>query len=664
VNSGPALPAQLDRTITELTTLVVTNTATDADLPANALTYTLLAAPAGAAISSAGVINWTPNESQGPSTNSFVTRVADNGSPQLNATNSFHVVVLETNSAPVLPAQTNRTVLELATLTVTNTATDNDIPVNTLVYSLVSPPSGAAIDANGVITWTPSASQGPGTNVLTTIVTDDGVPAKSATNSFTVFVIDTNTPPVITAQPVSRTNNTGTTASFSVTVNGSSLAYQWFKGAAALTSGTNATLTLFSVSAADAGGYNVVVSNPYGSVTSVVATLTVIDPVVIVTQPASRTNNAGTLAAFSVSVTGTTPTFQWTKNGANLANGGNISGATTPSLSISNVSSADAASYAVIVANAAGSVTSAPAMLTVASTNVPPGQLFTDDFTRGTDPGPLTPWVSQSGTWTVSGGLLRAGINTLRTYGNLYLTNSWSNYSAQCQIRLPAGAYGGGLGARVNRQTGAHYAAWIYPENSPGGTRLLKLIKFQTWTSWGYNGASFTSMQQVSLASVGTNWHTLQMNCTNNQITVFYDGTQMISATDTEATPYLTGGISVDLWTDATGYSMWVDSVVVNSLNSGNGPLFLAARPAPSVTPTTISIVSLVRNDDQVILGWTSEPGKQYQLLFKNDLGDPTWQIDPTIFTATGSLANATNVVGVTNQQRFYKVQLRQQEDL
>ena len=74
----------------------------------------------------------------------------------------------------------------------------------------------------------------------------------------------------------------------------------------------------------------------------------------------------------------------------------------------------------------------------------------------------------------------------------------------QGRFQFPVGAFGGGLGGRVNPVTGAHYAAWIYPEGSAGGSSVLKLIKFQNWTSLGYNGSSYTPMQQVSLAGVGT----------------------------------------------------------------------------------------------------------------------------------------------------------------
>ena len=178
----------------------MTNTATDGDIPANPLTYQLVSPPTGAVIDTNGVITWTPTEEQGPSTNTITTVVTDNGVPPLSATNSFEVIVTEVNSAPVLTAQTNRTVAELTLLTVTNAASDADLPANTLSYQLISPPAGAVIDTNGVITWTPTEGQGPGTNTIRTVVTDDGVPPLSVTNSFEVIVTEVNSAPVLTAQ--------------------------------------------------------------------------------------------------------------------------------------------------------------------------------------------------------------------------------------------------------------------------------------------------------------------------------------------------------------------------------------------------------------------------------------------------------------------------------
>ena len=203
VNSAPALPAQTNYTIAELTLLTVTNTAGDTDLPANTLSYTLSVTSAdgpvtNASISPDGVITWTPSEAQGPGTNTFTTVVTDDGSPPLSATNTFTVEVYEVNTAPVLPVQTNFTIAKLTLLTVTNTATDSDLPANTLSYTLsvtsaAGPVTNASISAGGVITWTPSAEQGPSTNVFTTIVTDFNPLAVnaqnlSATNAFVVVV--------------------------------------------------------------------------------------------------------------------------------------------------------------------------------------------------------------------------------------------------------------------------------------------------------------------------------------------------------------------------------------------------------------------------------------------------------------------------------------------
>jgi hypothetical protein len=115
----------------------------------------------------------------------------------------------------VLPAQTNRTIADLATLTVTNTATDSDVPANTLTYILLVAPTGAIINTNtGVISWTPTGSQSPSTNTFTTVVTDFNswaVNAQhlSATNSFTVIVTK-SAPPAPVIQSITVSNGIAT----------------------------------------------------------------------------------------------------------------------------------------------------------------------------------------------------------------------------------------------------------------------------------------------------------------------------------------------------------------------------------------------------------------------------------------------------------------------
>ena len=198
-NHPPVLPANTVVTLVRPASLVFTNTATDIDVPAQTLTYQLLASPSSATIDANGIVRWTPPAA---STNFFQAKVTDSGTPARSATNSFYVIVNEPlgpeNHPPVLPAPTVVTIMRTNVLVFTNTATDIDVPAQTLTYQLLSGPSGASVDANGIVRWTPSSA---GANFFQTKVTDNGLPAKSATNSFYVVVNEPvapeNHPPVL-----------------------------------------------------------------------------------------------------------------------------------------------------------------------------------------------------------------------------------------------------------------------------------------------------------------------------------------------------------------------------------------------------------------------------------------------------------------------------------
>ena len=82
-------------------------------------------------------------------------------------------LVNEVNEAPVLASIGDQTVDELSELTFTASATDADIPVQTLTYSIVGAPGGAAINpATGVFTWTPTEGQGADSYIFTVTVSD------------------------------------------------------------------------------------------------------------------------------------------------------------------------------------------------------------------------------------------------------------------------------------------------------------------------------------------------------------------------------------------------------------------------------------------------------------------------------------------------------------
>jgi hypothetical protein len=169
-------------------------------------------------------------------------------------------------------------------------------------------------------------------------------------------------PPAITNSPQSLTVVAGTPATFTVGVSGTApFSYQWGRNGTNIPGAIGASLVLPAAQPADEGDYFVVVTNTFGAVTSApAAVLTVIVPPSIVTQPESASVVPGTNVAFSVAATGTAPLeYQWRRNGVGLP------GATNDSVTLTNVQSSDVGHYTVVVGNAGGSVTSAPAILTV-----------------------------------------------------------------------------------------------------------------------------------------------------------------------------------------------------------------------------------------------------------------------------------------------------------
>ena len=200
-------------------------------------------------------------------------------------------------------------------------------------------------------------------------------------------------PPVVVTQPIGATRIIGQSVTFSVAASGyGPLSYQWYLNGNPIAGANNTTLMLPSVKATDAGTYTAGVRNTAGEVLSNAALLTVnpapIAPV-ITGQPQPVTVSAGQTAQFSVTATGTAPlAYQWQRNGVNIA------GSTAANCSVVNAQSANMGSYRVIVSNAAGSVTSTAATLTVNPAVQLPVVL--------TQPAAATRTVGQSVTFTIA----------------------------------------------------------------------------------------------------------------------------------------------------------------------------------------------------------------------------------------------------------------------
>ncbi|MGA2177941.1 MAG: immunoglobulin domain-containing protein, partial [Verrucomicrobiota bacterium] len=106
-------------------------------------------------------------------------------------------------------------------------------------------------------------------------------------------------PPAIGTAPQSQGVALGSNATLSVAATGTApLDYQWYFDGTPLQGQTNTTLLLSAAAFTNAGSYNVVVTNLYGSATSAVAVVTVGLPPGITAQPVSQTNLVQSTASF------------------------------------------------------------------------------------------------------------------------------------------------------------------------------------------------------------------------------------------------------------------------------------------------------------------------------------------------------------------------------
>jgi hypothetical protein len=203
----------------------------------------------------------------------------------------------------------------------------------------------------------------------------------------TVAVLTVQTPPSISTEPANLTVTAGSAANFTVVASGNpAVTYQWQVSVnngfsfGNLTDGGNVTgsatanLTIANVAAFVNGHqYQCVVSNAGGSVTSSVAVLTVDFTPGFSTQPANVTVLPGAAANFTVVATGNpAPALQWqvSTNGGvsytNVVNGGNISGNTSATLSISAAGAGLSGDlFQCVATNTVATVTSTAALLTV-----------------------------------------------------------------------------------------------------------------------------------------------------------------------------------------------------------------------------------------------------------------------------------------------------------
>lgn len=225
-NVAPELAAVGNRAVDEEVPL--TFTATASDTPGDALQFSLSGnVPTGASIDAVtGVFSWTPTEAQGPASYTFTVRVSDSGG--LSDTEDVQVEVREVSVAPVIATVPKQTIDELTLLTYTLSATDQDLPANTLTWSTSNAPAALTIDPmTGVFSWTPAENDGPGEYLFTVIVSDGSLVDEQPVK---IVVREVNVAPAADAGPdrsVAEGSAVEFTASVSDPDNDDAHTYAW-----------------------------------------------------------------------------------------------------------------------------------------------------------------------------------------------------------------------------------------------------------------------------------------------------------------------------------------------------------------------------------------------------------------------------------------------------
>lgn len=268
-----------------------------------------------------------------------------------------------------------------ATLTQTITSSAFCGFANNINFSATGNPAGTTVSfspnpivpgANTTISLNGANTLAPGSYIVTVFGNATGATTKSRDITFTIPAV---TPPTVTTEPTAQTVCVGANATFSVVANNAAN-YQWQISTTAVPAFTNiptATGTSYTVNAVTAAmtgnQYRVVVSNCATSVNSAAATLTVISPVVITTQPINAQLCSGSNTSFTVAATSSqTISYQWQVSTAAVPAFTNIPGATSATLSLNAVTAtANGNQYRVLLSNTTCTtpVTSATATLTV-----------------------------------------------------------------------------------------------------------------------------------------------------------------------------------------------------------------------------------------------------------------------------------------------------------
>jgi len=409
----------------------------------------------------------------------------------------------------------------------------------------------------------------------------------------------------ITVQPQSQNVLAGANVTFNVTAESTSgtLAYQWQKGGVNINGATSASLDLAGVSLADAGAYSVIVSDGVNTpIASQAAKLVVIQPPVIVTQPASATVLNGQLASFAVAATGANLTYQWYKDGVE------IPGAIGSMMSVRNCGASDRAVYTVAVSNGAGSTISSGATLTV---NIRP-TITVQPVSQTVDP-------AADVTFTVA------------ATGDAPLTYQWSKG-----------------GVALVGETGTSLVLTGVQNTNEGAYTVTVTNAFGTATSVG---ATLTVNDPPTITTEPVDQFVLAGGT----------ATFTVAATGTAPLAFQWVKDDTNVIADATGTTLTVTNVQAADLGNYSvvvtnhlGAAISVNAVLGFVTAPNIGTGTLAKTGDSFSFGLPTQAGVTYTILYAEDVNGPWLQLGAPV-VGDGSVLTVSDANAVTTH-RFYRV--------
>ena len=357
--------------------------------------------------------------------------------------------------------------------------------------------------------------------------------------------------PVVPKDPPDTTVNQGAALDLKATVIGvGSLSYQWRTNGTPVPGATNAAYHVASTTAADAGNYDLVVTNLYGATTSGVAVVTVVKVPVITSDLSGVSGtifSGGNFSTWSIVAGGAAPLhYYWYRGGTPV-------GTDNPTLLLTNVSVADSGSYYVVVSNALGSIKSATNHLSVVASP--------DAYTTGVGrdlPSAYWPLSETSGTLAMDySGASHYGTNngglTLGATGPRPPSFQGFNSGKDAyQFDGTSSYIDCGTGPSLSGTTDFTLEAWINTTATAAGQIVQQRYKNGyngeyflglnangnvTFTIYGGGGYQFNALTSPNSVNDG-NWHHIAaVRSKGTTGAIYIDGTVVATQTSTAVAP-------------------------------------------------------------------------------------------------------------------------------